>query len=103
MAHLLSQAITERVLVARSVLGPHRQRELGHSPASSTLHPASRRTMKILAPAYAKPEAHTPGHVVVRYGLVPTAQEPVLKHQRGFLQTNRHAAQRTAQSINSLP
>src|SRR5436189_3195781 len=101
IAPLLSQAITKRALVARSVLSPHRHRELGHSPASSTLHPASRRTMKILAPAYAKPEVHTSGHVVVRYGLVPTAQEPILNRQRMLLQTNGHAAQRMAQSIYS--
>src|SRR5438132_13975223 len=41
----------------------------GPSPASSSLHPATRRTMKILVPVRAKPFAHTPGHMVVRLWL----------------------------------
>ena len=40
--------------------------KLGPSPASFPLHPAFCRTMKILAPIRAKPEAHTPGHMEVR-------------------------------------
>src|SRR6266540_3076705 len=66
---------------------------LGPTPASSTLHPASRRTVKILVPAHAKPAAHTTRHVVVRYGLVPTAQERVLNRQCGLLQTNGYTTQ----------
>ncbi len=38
----------------------------GPSPASSPLHSASCRTKKIRVPACTKPEAHTPGHMVVR-------------------------------------
>ena len=57
--------------------------------------------MEILVPVHAKLAAHTTRHVVVRYGLVPTAQEPILNRQRMLLQTNGHAAQRMAQSIYS--
>src|SRR6266540_6514917 len=89
MACPLSQATTKQTLVARMRAGPQADHKaptqfLGPTPASSTLHPASRRTMEILVPAYAKPAAHTTGHVVVRYGLVPTTQEPVLNHQCGL-------------------
>ena len=96
MARPLSQATTKQALVARMRAGPQADHKaptqfLDPTPASSTLHPASRRTMKILAPAHAKPAAHTTGHVVVRYGLVPMAQEPVLNRQRWLLQTNGHA------------
>src|SRR5438105_949971 len=66
---------------------------LGPSPAPSPLHPASRRTMKILVPVHTKLAAHTTRHVVVRYGLVPTAREPVLNRQCGLLQTNDYTTQ----------
>src|SRR6266540_6217681 len=98
MARPLSQATTKQTLVARMRAGPQADHKaptqfLGPTPASSMLHPASRRTMKILAPAHAKPAAHTIGHVVVRYGLVPTAREPVLNHQCGHLQTIGYTTQ----------
>src|SRR6266511_4353360 len=91
MAHPLSQATTKQTLVARMHAGPQADHKaptqfLCPTLASSTLHPASRRTMKILVPAHAKPAAHTIGHVVVRYGLVPMAREPVLNHKCRHLQ-----------------
>src|SRR5437016_1947346 len=42
--------------------------------------------MEILVPVHAKLAAHTTRHVVVRYGLVPTAREPILNRQCGHLQ-----------------
>src|SRR6266540_319874 len=83
MACPLSQATTKQTLVARMRAGPQADHKaptqfLGPTPASSTLHPASRRTMEILVLVHAKLAAHTTRHVVVRYGLVPTAREPVL-------------------------
>ena len=86
MARPLSQATTKQTLVARMRAGSqagHRASTqfLGPTPASSTLHPASGGTMEILDPVHTKPAAHTTGHVVVRYGLVPTAREPVLNRQ----------------------
>src|SRR6266542_3037272 len=98
MARSLSQATTKQTLVARLRAGPQADHKastqfLGPTPTSSTLHPASRRTMKILVPAHAKPAAHTTGHSVVRYGLVPTARESVLNRQCGLLQTNGYTTQ----------
>ena len=98
MARPVSQAITEQTLVARMRAGPQADHKaptqfLGPTPASSTLHPASRRTMKILVPVHAKPVAHTTGHVVVRYGLVPTAREPVLNRQCRHLQAISYTTQ----------
>src|SRR5438105_4930813 len=92
MARLLSQATTKQTLVARMRAGPQADHKaptqfLGPTAASSTLHPTSCRTMKILVPVHAKPAAHTMRHVVVRYGLVPMAQEPVRNRQCGHLQT----------------
>src|SRR6266508_2835542 len=107
MARPLSQAITKQTLVARMCAGPQADHKaptqfLGPTPASSTLHPASRRTMKILVPAHAKPATHTTGHVVVRYGLVPMARESVLNRQCGLLQTNGYTTQ-VHQSIYRQP
>src|SRR6266540_227092 len=64
MACPLSQATTKQTLVARMRAGPQADHKaptqfLGPTPASSTLHPASRRTMKILVPVRAKPAART--------------------------------------------
>jgi len=66
---------------------------LGPTPASSTLHPASGGTMEILDPVHTKPAAHTTGHVVVRYGSVPTAREPVLNRQCRHLQAIGYTTQ----------
>src|SRR5438105_9188653 len=98
MARPLSQATTKQTLVARIRAGPQADHKaptqfLGPTPASSKLHPASRRTMKILVPAHAKPAAHTTGHVVVRYGLVPTAREPVLNRRCRHLQAIGYTTQ----------
>src|SRR5438132_3983592 len=91
MARPLSQATTKQTLVARMRAGPQADHRvftqfLGPTPASSTLHPASGGTMEILDPVHTKPAAHTTGHVVVRYGSVPTAREPVLNRQCRHLQ-----------------
>src|SRR6266508_2014593 len=98
MARPLSQVTTKQTLVARMRAGPQADHKastqfLGPTPASSTLHPASRRTMEIMVPTHAKPVAHTTGHVVVRYGLVPTAREPVLNHQCRHLQAIGYTTQ----------
>src|SRR5438132_11290644 len=98
MARPLSQAITEQTLVARMCAGPQADHKastqfLGPTLSSSTLHPASRRTMKILVPAHTKPAAHTTVHVVVRYGSVPMAREPVLNRQCRHLQAIGYTTQ----------
>src|SRR5438128_3580975 len=98
MARPLSQATTKQTLVARMHAGPQADHKaptqfLGPTPVSSTLHPASRRTMEILVPVHAKLAAHTTRHVVVRYGLVPTAREPVLNRQCGHLQAIGYTTQ----------
>src|SRR5438132_10846074 len=98
MARPLSQAITEQTLVARMCAGPQADHKastqfLGPTLSSSTLHPASRRTMKILVPAHTKPVAHTTRHVVVRYDSVPTAREPVLNRQCRHLQAIGYTTQ----------
>src|SRR5438105_10022879 len=98
MARPLSQETTKQTLVARMRAGPQADHKaptpfLGPTLASSTLHPASRRTMEILVPVHAKLAAHTTRHVVVRYGLVPTAREPVLNRQCGHPQAIGYTTQ----------
>src|SRR6266542_6212121 len=98
MARLLSQATTKQTLVARMHAGPQADHRaftqiLGPTPASSTLHPASGGTMEILDPVHTKPAAHTTGHVVVRYGSVPTAREPVHNRQCRHLQAIGYTTQ----------
>src|SRR6266508_3170961 len=98
MARPLSQATTKQTLVVRMRAGPQAVHKastqfLGPTPASSTLHPASGGTMEILDPVHTKPAAHTTGHVVVRYGSVPMAREPVLNRQCGHLQAIGYATQ----------
>src|SRR6266508_3577566 len=93
MARPLSQTTTKQTLVARIRAGPQADHRaftqfLGPTPASSTLHPASGGTMEILDPVHTKPAAHTTGHVVVRYGSVSTAREPVLNRQCRHLQAS---------------
>src|SRR6266498_3755451 len=98
MALPLSQVTTKQTLVARMRAGPQADHKastqfLGPTPASSTLHPASCGTMEILDPVHAKLAAHTTGHVVVRYGSVPTAREPVLNRQCRHLQAIGYTTQ----------
>src|SRR5438128_1221958 len=71
----------------------------GPSPASSLLHPTTRRTMKMKDPVRCQALRHNTQDIW-KYGcgLVLTSQDSILNHQCGLLQTNGHTL-RMHQSI----